>query len=59
MKLHWMPWLTLKEFERYQQRESHFGDAKRKKRRRELRLRGDRIQRANTLAIFPELAGLS
>ena len=57
MKLHWMPWITVKEFARYQQRESHFGRAKFRKRMRELCLRSDRRLRTNTLKIFPELEG--
>jgi hypothetical protein len=34
-----MPWITVKEFERYQRLMSHCGDAKRSKRRLELRAR--------------------
>jgi hypothetical protein len=56
-RLHWMPWLTLKEFDRYQQMESHFGRAKFRKRMRELNARADRKLAANALAIFPELEG--
>ena len=57
MKLHWMRWISLKEFERHQQRESHFGRARAVKRRRELDRRGDRLQIENILKIFPELVG--
>jgi len=57
MKLHWMPWITVKEFARYQRLMAYCGDAKRRKRMRELCLRSDRRLRTNTLKIFPELEG--
>ena len=56
MRLHWMKWMELKEFETYQRRES--ARAHGRKRRYELARRRDRIQRANAIKIFPELKGL-
>ena len=51
MKTSWMPWITVKEFARYQSQQSHFGRAKFRKRMRELNARADRKLAANRLAL--------
>jgi len=56
MKLHWMKWITLKEFEASQRLDSRLAHGW--KRQGEMARRRDRIQRANCLKIFPELKGL-
>ena len=48
---HWMRWITVKEFARYQSRQSHFGRVKFRKRMRELNALADRKLAANRLAL--------